>query len=413
MSIHSKQILLNTSGSAAAEVYEFIINKSVSDPTSAITYAGANANYTPASFNFSTGAINYGSWGDAFFNRLIRPVMLTYAGTVDYELNHDNFTKTINGASSDVSNSSFGGSCMIGFPQIWMKFVNDDSNRQHVYIANYQADEYYRCYTHQNKNGAWLDEIYINAFEPCNISSKLKSLADQTILVSTAGTTMLTYAQNNGSSWCMMDWGEIMMLQMLSILMFKSLDSQTKMGAGVVGGTQMTASGSLKNKPMFYATNNTSSSNVANKVFGIENLWGNNFKWILGLQTTGNTIKYKLCDYTTDGSTVTGFNDSANGYKTLATISSTIGGQEIKSMYLQSDCLLPSPNASDYVSNSSYNTYFCDYGRYYSNSSTNKVARFGGHYYNGAAAGLFYVTVYDALSYSYSAYAASLSCKPL
>ena len=70
---------------------------------------------------------------------------------------------------------------------------------------------------------------------------------------------------------------------------------------------------------MFYATSNSASSTTPIKVFGIENLWGSRYKRINGMVTKGNKIYYKLCDYTTDGSTSAGYTPTAGtGYKTIS-----------------------------------------------------------------------------------------------
>lgn len=406
----------------APPVYEFIIDTSNSDPTTAVSYTGANASFTPASMNFTTGKIDYGSWEDAFFQP--RPVMVKYDGTVDYELDKDDFTRKADGVTaSDVSNTSYGGNCMIAFPQVWMKFVQDDSTHQHVYISNTQVDSSYHCYTHQNKNGVMLDEIFIMAYEPSNISNKLRSLAGQTILQSLFGETMQTYAKANGSSWNFMDYGEVQMLQMLCVLMFKSLDTQGTIGAGVVGGssTTYTTTGDTKDKGMFYAVDNTSSSTTPIKVFGIENLWGNKYKWMNGLvipkissATSTATIKYKLCDYTTDGTTSTSYSQAGTGYKTLTTFAE--GGKavygNITKLVLNTDGMFATPAN---VSGSTYTTYYCDRGYFGGSAITNYslFALFGGYYNDGAFAGLFYVSLNVQLAYSNRSFGASLSCKPL
>ena len=399
------------------EIYEFIINTAEPDPTAAITYVGANASYTPASMDFSTGVIDYGSWENAFFQP--RPVMVKYDGTVDYELDKNDFTKKLDGTASDVDNTNYDGNCMIAFPQVWMKFVEDNSTHQHVYIANSQVDDNYHCYTHQNKNGTWLNEIFINAFEPSNVSSKLRSLAGQTILGNLSGETMRTYAQSNGSSWDFMDYGELQMLQMLCVLMFKSLDTQAKIGTGVVGGSSSTytTTGSTKDKGMFYAL---SYDSTPIKVFGIENLWGNKYKWINGLvipQVSSSsdtaTVKYKLCDYTTDGSTATSYTASGTGYKTLTTFAN--GGTQKygypNKLSLNSDGLFADPaNLSGSTS-----TYIPDYAAFGGSNITsyNLFAYFGGAYNNGLGDGLFFVMVSFRLSNANVGYGASLSCKPL
>ena len=434
MNIFSKQMLMNKTGGQGNLDYGpfcFIIDTQNSDPTTAVTYFGNNANYTPASMNFSTGQLDYGSWENAFFQP--RPVMVKSNGTVDYELDHNDFTKKLDGTASDVSNTSYDGNCMIAFPQVWMKFVGSDNadgssptnsgRYQFVYIANQQIDNSYHCYTHQNKNGTWLDEIFIMAYEPSNISNKLRSLAGQTILQSLSGVTMQTYAKANGNAWDFMDYGELQMIQMLCILLFKSLDTQGKIGAGVVysGNSASTyaTTGTTKNKGMFYAVcNNPTSSSATTpiKVFGIENLWGSRYKWFNGLvipklssSSSNRVVKYKLCDYTTDGSTTTSYSAAGTGYKTLTNgLTSNINGY-INKMMLNSDGLFPTANN---VSGSD-STYYCD--KVYLNGSTSYdyFAFFSGPWGFGSAAGLFFITIGAQLSRADANSGASLSCKPL
>lgn len=45
---------------------------------------------TPAGMNFAGGGFDYGDWGDIWFVKKNRPVMVRTDGTVDYELNHEN-----------------------------------------------------------------------------------------------------------------------------------------------------------------------------------------------------------------------------------------------------------------------------------------------------------------------------------
>ena len=395
----------------------FRIDTTNSDPTSAITYMDNNASYTPASMNFSTGQLDYGSWENAFFQP--RPVMLKYDGTVDYELDHSDFTKKLSGGASDVSNTSYGGNCMIAWPQVWLKFTTS-GNYQYVYIAAQQLDSGYRCYTHYNNNGTLLDEIYTAAFEPSNVSSKLRSLAGQTVLVSTAGTTMRQYAQANGNGWDFLDLGTLQMIQMLFILMFKSRDSQSKCGGGIVGASAVSSTtGLTKDKGMFYSTNNTSSSTTPVKFFGMENLWGNCYKWINGLTCYQLKIFYKLCNYTADGSTATGYNPTSNnpGYKTYSRSANGSVTLYNLGMPSTSDGLMwywPYSGAPTAGSNS---TYYCDFAACNLASSITSVgcAQFGGSFSAGAVAGLFFVRLnyYNPLSASNSNAGASLSCKPL
>ena len=395
----------------------FRIDTSNSNPTTAVTYMGNNADYTPATMNFSTGTLDYGSWENAFFQP--RPVMLKYDGTVDYELDHNDFTKKLDGSASDVSNTSYGGNCMIAFPQVWLKFETS-GNYQYVYVASEKLDNNYRCYSHYNNNGVLLDEIYVMAYEPSNISNKLRSLAGQTILYNLSGVTMRTYAQANGNGWDFLDLGTLQLIQMLFILMFKSRNSQATAGAGVVNSskshTAYPTTGDTKDKGMFYSLcNDPNSANATTpiKTFGIENLWGSRYKWINGLKSYQTTIYYKLCNYTTDGTTQAGYTPTTSdgGYKSYTRSSNTTTYN------------LEMPNTSDGLmwywtgATGSNPTYYCDQMYFSPSTSSSNVgcARFGGRYNDGARAGFFCVNLScnNPLSDSGSSYGASLSCKPL
>ena len=151
----------------------------------------------------------------------------------------------------------------------------------------------------------------------------------------------------------------------------------------------------------------------------MENLWGNCRKWINGLTCYQSKIFYKLCNYTADGSTATGYDPVYYnpGYKTYSRSASGSVTLYNLGMPNTSDGIMrywPSSGAPTAGSNS---TYYCDYAYCLLNSSSSDVgcAQFGGRYNDGAFAGLFYVDLYynHPLSISVSSYGASLSCKPL
>lgn len=398
-----------------AIIYEYTINyNGDSNPSTKVAYpvGSLNENYNPAYMDYNSVAFNYGDWENAFF--MPRPVMVKSDGTVDYELYKTDFRYKADGiTASDYNNASYDGNVMIAFPQIWTK-VEQDGTLLHRYIANKQVDENYKCYTHINRLGVLQDEIFVNAFQPCNISSKLRSIAGQTIMVSQSATTERTYAQANGQCWDMMDFGVWRMIEMLLVLMSKSMDTQTKFGFGR-GTTANATTGELADKPMFYATSGTSNCGI--KVFGIENLYGNYWKRILGAIGSANCIKYKLCDYTSDGSTVINYNLDGTGYKTTNAISGGSTGAGGSGYYahrygnadsyqLNEDGLFP------LTLNGSSSTNDCDIN-YIPTDSGAGVAIVGGSYGSGAGGGAFALNLYNTASYAGAGIGGSLSCKPL
>lgn len=85
--------------------------------------------------------------------------MLNYDGTVAYELDHDDQTKTVDGYPSDINDENFQGNAMVEFPKMYFaRWTDSDGKHSHVRISNIQLpDEVdsagksvasYHCYAH-------------------------------------------------------------------------------------------------------------------------------------------------------------------------------------------------------------------------------------------------------------------------
>jgi hypothetical protein len=381
-----------------AIIYEFCINPNESNPALKVTYptGSINASFTPAYMNFAGGNFVYGDWEHAFFQP--RPVMVKSNGTVDYELYKPDFRFKADGVTaSDVANQDYDGNAMIAFPQVWFKFVMDGT-LQHVYVANCQVDESYHCYTHYNKNGVLLDEIFIMAFQPANISSKLRSLSGKTIFTNNAGTTEISFAQANGAAWNIMDFGEFNMIAMLLTLMGKSTNVEAIYGKGRDSNNPNGTTGECISDGMFFGTAGTNRL----KIFGIENYYANYWKRCNGCVYTATGMKYKLCDYTTDGSTVIEYNTDGTGYLTHQAFSGSSGGY-ISQTLLTANGIFPT------VASGSATTHLCD-GLWWASGG---FAVVGGGYDDGSLDGAFCLDLVRAVSHAAASFGGSLSCKPL
>lgn len=299
------------------ELYGFDIDPDDSNPATRVSYPSDvdNAEFSKMTVNQSTGAFDLGPWANVFFIKNTRPVMLKYDGTVDYELNHDDQTKKLDGTASDISNTSYGGNAMVEFPKMYFKRWEDNSG-QHVRISDMQIDSSYKCYQHMyNENE--LDVIYLPMFEGSSVSSKVRSIAGQTPMNTQTGATEKTQIEANGAGWQFDDWINVQMITHLLFLIGKSTDLQATFGNGhYTGGSQashLLQTGTLKNKGMFYGT----SGNVAVKFFWLENYYGDRWDRKYGVvYTTGGKILAKPyppynetgSGYTDTGLTITGTN---------------------------------------------------------------------------------------------------------
>ena len=129
-----------------------------------------------------------------------------------------------------------------------------------------------------------------------------------------------TIAQRRGNGWGITDFNLLSAVQMLYLVEYGHFDSQTKIGQG------FTASGNtasiITGKTSFLGNITGNESNIgtdgvhAMSYRGMENLYGNLFKWIDGLVTEANTIKI--------GSV--GFNDTGVGYSSYSVTFANAGG---------------------------------------------------------------------------------------
>lgn len=379
-------------------IYGFYIDSADSNPNTRVHYVQDNAAFAdPAYMNFTSDTFHYGDWSNPFF--FPRPVMLKYDGTEGYGLNVNDYTKKTDGTASDIASPAYGGNAMMDWSTIYTKRYTD-GNYQYVLKSNKQIDSSWKPYSWYNKNNVLKEHCYMGIYQPASISSVLRSLSGQTILVNAAGATELAQAQANGASygWYTGVWSDWIEVQELLVLMCKSTDIQSKFGYGR-GSAANAVTGECNTKGLFYGT----AGNGPVKIFGMENWYGNYWKRIAGSCYTASGHAVKMTQGNIDGSTATDYNSTGTGYIVPGlTMSGTSGG------FINAATLTPYGFLPTAVSGSS-STYFCDGGWYAAGS----YALVGGSYADGLSAGAFALSLGNAFSVANAAFGASLSCKPL
>lgn len=401
--------------------YGFQIDGSESNPSSAVAYIADAVGFTPAAMNYETNAFNYGSWEDAFF--MPRPCMLKSDGTVDYYLDPDDYTKKEDGTASDIANTAYDGNAMMEWGRngrkIWLKIQpSSDGHSAKVWIANNQVDSKFHDYSFHNCKGESAEHFYTPIYNGSVISSKMRSLSGQTVSKSLTGTAEITAAKANNPStdelWNIECFADRVLINMLLILMGKSLDTQTVFGQGAnSGGSEAVndtfTTGVHNTKGLFYGTNSgaVSANTFENcvKVFGMENYYGFQWRRTNGLILDDGATKYKLTYGTEDGSTATGYNTDGTNYKDASVTPSGTSGGYISAAKFTEDGMF-----SDTMSGSA-STYFCD-GTWFNDSGA-RFALFGGASSSGARVGSFYLALDSMVSNAYWSLGASVSCKPL
>ena len=398
----------------AGTLYGFHIDPTESDPEDAVTYVADAVGMTPAKMNFSAGTFNYGSWGNAFF--MPRPCVLKFDGTVEYYLNPNDYTKKYGGGDATIGSGNTTGNVMMEWGQngkrIWYKIVPDaDPAGCTVYIADYQADQDFRCWSFINNQGEMVDHFYTpvyNGYKDGN--SKMRSLSGVTPTASQNAATERTQCRANNTTYAIWDtevFCDVILIDLLLVLMAKSLDTQAAYGAGNTTGQQagVLTTGTGDALGLFFGYNSDTTKVV--KVFGMENWWGNLWRRFGGLVNDNGTMRYKLTRGTQDGS-------GASDY----VVSTTAGDY---SGYLQGGAIPASgwqkkQNWGRYVfapgdTGGSDNHYYSDY--FWSNNGQVDYACRGGCAVDGSRCGAWCLSLYGASSHAYWDIAAAPSCKPL
>lgn len=404
-----------TSGIVAKNyvLYGFKLDQNESDPASMITYIEDNMYFESARMDYNSDTFKYGDWEDAWFIKNLKPCMLKYDGTVDYELDKNDYTKKLDGTDSDVSNDSYGGNAMIGIPKVYWKIVDNGDDTANIYFSDKKVDSDFHCWSHIDNNGNEIDYCYMPIYNGSNVNSVLRSISGKSPIVSQTATTEITYAKSNNTGsdiiWYTELFNDRMLINLLLLLIGKSTDTQAVFGAGnnnsyvSTSNTGVKNTGTMNSKGLFWG-NQDNKSGV--KVFGMEHWWGNQWRRIGGWINDKGTQKIKMTYGQSDGSTTDGYNIDGSGYITIAnsTPSGTSGGY-ISKMLITENGLIP------VTANGSASTYYCD-GLLFNNSQVD-YAIVGG----GSSSTSFVGALCSRLEYASSGtswnFCASLSCKPL
>lgn len=361
------------------KIYGIRIDKQDANPDTRVTYLYDAVGMTPAYMDFNSGSFNYGSWADIWFIKNNRPVALKFDGTVDYELDHTDFTKKLDGTASDVSDPDYDGNFMSEMPTVYVKRW-EDSRYNYIAFSDKQVNSDFLAQAHTNANGTVNSAIYLPMFKGWKDSNnKLRSLMGTYPTGSITGTNEVTYASNNGTGWQIWDKAKIDLFMDLIMLITKSTNCRAKIGNGdcnTYNASDTTNYGKMKSgyetdgttrsaSAQFYGSEGTEVTNYGKHhmiAFYIEDLWGNRWDRCLGFNLVDNVYKVKM--------TAPYVLDSDSSYETLTVAPPSTEGwlKNISSANAYGD--VPTEVGA------SNTTGFANY--FYKNASGSRLSLFGG-----------------------------------
>ena len=393
-----------------------IMNESV--PSKKIVYRGVNEYYEPARMNFSSDTFDYGDWENAPFLSRERLLPCTVfnsdsenAGQISQILDRNNYKLQEDGSPSEVTDTSKPVNAFMRIKLLFRRKRKDANGNTLIDISNEKVNEEYKAYGGFVKpDGSLREYIYLPIYRGSLVNSKVRSMSGNlTPMSSQTAPNERTYCKNNGVGHDMITHADRELIEDLYMLMFKNMDSQTVLGQGKSnGGSDVGAclkSGTMDDKGLFYGS---TSNAVGIKLFGMENRYASQWERVLGEVLVNGVRKVKLCQGTSDGSTVEDFNFTGEGYITLnelPVISGTSGG------YISKEQTVDDIGTFPIVVSGSSSTYECD-GMWFNNSGT-MVALRGGASSNGAICGVFCSNLSDPASSANWYIGSSVSFKPL
>lgn len=435
-------------------VYGFHIDSNDSDPEDCITYLEDAAGFTPCYMDYANDKFEWGSWQNAFFMPkpcMLKPdgTVDFYLDPDDFTLRDDGITPShvdhlgnietsataaaayaiddylvydsklwkvtaaiaIGDTLTDGTNISevanapdVNDNAMIEWgkngKRIWYKIVPDvgDPTSASIYISDWPVDEDYRAWSFINHGGNMVDHFYTPCYNgSLDVNGKLRSISGMAydkLCQNKNVTQEVTAAELNNPAnkkiWYTEQYCDITLMNLLLILISKSLDTQTAFGKGRSGQTSgaqyMLGTGTMDKKGMFWGSN---SGNDGVKVFGMENYWGNQWRRFAGLQMNDYQQLYKMTRSMADGSSATDYNQTGSGY-----LQSCLGPNTtnyVSKMWFNKDGFF------DYsVEGSASNKYYCDY--WYQSSGLRFALRGGNSNNTVANYGAFYVNLNNTAS---------------
>ena len=160
---------------APEQIYGFVEHNNILAPGERIEYIGANKNYTPLSVNLSTGAANYGSWGNFFFLKGNKPYMVKSDGTPDYRLDENDYTKREDGSASDVANLSYDGGAFAWLPKIY-KHEHMEGDDRVVMFSPVKRDGF-EAVGFIDMNDKELEGVWLPMFYGAVYNDKMRSIS--------------------------------------------------------------------------------------------------------------------------------------------------------------------------------------------------------------------------------------------
>lgn len=364
--VYTRNVVNRTSAEATewTYLYGYDLDTTDPDPSTRVSYPDDvfNRVFNPAHMDYNTGVFDYGHWPSAPGEKFMpRPCMLNFDGTVAYYLKPNDYSKKEDGTA--ISSGDY--NAMMEWPKIYTKRW-EENGVYHFRCSDVKIDDDWDCWCNYDGKNNEIDHFYTAIYIGCDPSNygRLRSLSGQPARTDIDYKSYIQRASSNwvvegtpNNDWCIDVLADRLLIQDLLVMISKTTDSQTAFGLGVLTYTN---SGSMDTKGMFWGSNE---EGQGVKVFGMEHWWGAKNRFLAGVISTTTYaggrvyLKYKITRGTHDGSSVTEYNTTGDGYKILWNVSSSIA----KVGYIGATTAVGSYGRIPSAADGSVTTCECDY----------------------------------------------------
>lgn len=302
------------------------------------------------------------------------------------------------------------GQVMVEIPKFYFRHEMTPDNRHRWLISDYPIPGYV-IHPAFNPNGVEVDHIYYSAFEGVinerkfgadlltgyNLNeAKLGSYAGFRPVVSGQRSEFRQAAGNRGSGWQLQDWYTLWAVQLLFMIEYEDLNSQSVLGPGLTDWNSTrrdefvvaTSSRAMCHTGWSLKHGNASADNALgngvvggyNTYRGIENFWGNIWKWTDGYNQFDGRVYLS--------NSPSGYDDDVSSPPYIDTGKTSVGGQGSTGGYISKVHNTPHGFLVEAIAGGS-GSYLPDYYWY---APGWRVAHSGGHVNDGATAGFAVLT---------------------
>lgn len=381
--------LLGEYGGTYEPVYVFQIDTDESDPDAAVSYP---INCVNANFNHATkDSLN--DWANTFLGG-IGACTLKEDGGINYWLDRANIFKKVDGTDAILTGAD--GNVMVALPKMYWKTTIKVSTWANTSIpASYKIETAISKGKFNNSvawahtmDGVEYPYVFVGVFQGLkNADNKLTSVYSDTEnpTVSQTNDNMQTYAANNGDGYSIVTWHTWSMINLISILAYKTLDFQKAIGKGNCQTSAGLLLGTSYRAQAGGCSYGTQTNYDAMRIWYIENWFGDRWQQITGILKTEdnvfhiNTANCRFVKQTTATAAVLAA--AAADHVAIASGFSTSNGYISKFCGIDPFALLPAS-----VESGASNKYACDYMWYAEGLRTVYV---GGNWGYGAVGGAF------------------------